>query len=239
MCIRDRPSKLVQKVLNGQYVDFTELSPMKGRTNPVSLDWEGQVLLIQPADLYSTKKLIPDLATWVQCFAIYAAVLGMQYPQRISDLLGYAAFIAKCSQKFKWPSWVVYDQNFRQWAVEENNMSWARPDPGVYAQSFTNYALSAEGWCRYVYCHSVDHISDTCPSRPRSAYPRKRGLGVFQPLASKRSPIPNADDTICKKFNQYNSDSHFGLACRFRHICSNCKKADHPVTQCKEQLQAE
>ena len=86
-------------------------------------------------------------------------------------------------------------KNFRQRAAEENNTSWARPDPGVYAQS---YALSTEGWCRY--CHSVDHISDTCPSHPRSAYPCKRGLGVLQPLASKCPPIPNADDTICKKF---------------------------------------
>ena len=64
---------------------------------------------------------------------------------------GVRSIIAKCSQKFK----------------EENLSVWARPDPGVYAQSFTNYTLSAEGWCKH--CHSVDHISDTCPSRPKAA----------------------------------------------------------------------
>ena len=68
-------------------------------------------------DLYTAKKLIPDLVTWVQCFYIYTAVLCSQTPERQA---GYAAFIAKCSQKFKWPLWVVYDPNFRQLAMEEN-----------------------------------------------------------------------------------------------------------------------
>ena len=101
------PKNLAQKMLNGEYVDFAELPPAKGRAKPSSLDWEGKVLLVQSTDLYATKKLIPDLATWVQCFSIYAAVLWSQSPQRLPDLLGYAAFIAKCNQKFKWPSYSV------------------------------------------------------------------------------------------------------------------------------------
>ena len=225
------PKKLAQKILNGEYVDFTELPPAKGRAKPTALDWEGQVLLVQSMDLYAAKKLIPDLATWVQCFSIYAAVVCSSAAERLPDLLGYAAFIAKCSQKFKWPSWVVYDQNFRQLAAEENLSVWARPDPGVYAQSFTNYALSAEGWCKH--CHSVDHISDTCPSRPKSTYSRKRAAGTPYPQTNKRAPVPASDDTICKKYNRYEGDCHFGKNCRFRHICSNCRK-DHPVSQCKD-----
>ena len=58
------PKKLAQKILNGEYVDFVELPPAKGSAKPSSLDWEGQ-------DLYATKKVIPDLATWVQCFSLY------------------------------------------------------------------------------------------------------------------------------------------------------------------------
>ena len=59
------PKKLAQKILNRENVDFTELPPVKGRAKPMSLDWEGQVLLVQSMDLYAAKKLIPDLATWV------------------------------------------------------------------------------------------------------------------------------------------------------------------------------
>ena len=32
------PKKLAQKILNGEYVDFTELPPAKGRAKPTSLD---------------------------------------------------------------------------------------------------------------------------------------------------------------------------------------------------------
>ena len=110
--------KVALKILNGEYVDFAELPPAKGRAKPTSLDWEGQVLLVQSTGLYAAKKLIPDLATRVQCFSIYTTVLCSQSPERLPDLLGYAAFLAKCSQKFKWPSWVVYDQNFCQLAAE-------------------------------------------------------------------------------------------------------------------------
>lgn len=69
------PKKVAQKILSGEYVDFTELPLAKGRAKPTSLDWKGQVLLVQSMDLYAAKKLIPDLATWVQCFSIYTAVL--------------------------------------------------------------------------------------------------------------------------------------------------------------------
>ena len=86
------PKKLAQKILNGEYVDFAELPPAKGRAKPSSLDWEGQVLLVQSTDLYATKKLIPDLATWVQCFSIYATVIWSQSPERLPDPAGIRGF---------------------------------------------------------------------------------------------------------------------------------------------------
>ena len=49
------PKKVAQKILSGEYVDFTELPPAKGRAKPTSLDWEGQVLLVQSMDLYAAK----------------------------------------------------------------------------------------------------------------------------------------------------------------------------------------
>jgi hypothetical protein len=34
------------------------------------------------ADLMATKKLIPDLPTWVQCFAMYMAAVATKQPER-------------------------------------------------------------------------------------------------------------------------------------------------------------
>ena len=39
-------------------------------------------------------KLIPDFATWAQCFTIYLVVLARHKPQRVSDLLAYIFSIA-------------------------------------------------------------------------------------------------------------------------------------------------
>ena len=36
-----------------------------------------------------TGKIIPDLATWIQCFGLYAAVLLKQRPEKASELIAY------------------------------------------------------------------------------------------------------------------------------------------------------
>ena len=95
----------------GEYVDFNDLPSAKGKGRPLSQPMEGQVVVVQAADLVQSRRLIPDIATWIQCFGLYAAVVLRQKPDRLTELLAYQATIAKASQKYKWPSWLVYDQN--------------------------------------------------------------------------------------------------------------------------------
>ena len=108
------PKRLIDKIRASEYIDFVELPPAKGKSRTVSQVMEGQVLVVQATDWLQSRKIIPDLATWSQCFAVYVAVLTPYQPTRIVDLMAYHTIIAKASLKFKWPSWVVYDQNFRQ-----------------------------------------------------------------------------------------------------------------------------
>ena len=150
------------------------------------------------------KRLIPDLATWVQCFSLYTAIICSQSPGRITDLLGYMCQIVRASHRFKWPSWVIYDQNFRQEAAERNQTSdWARIDSSLFAQCFTGQAKSSESWCKS--CHSLDHLSDACPLRPP---PPKRPKA-----ASSRSH----DSEIYRCFNTGNGGCPFGVRCRYAH----------------------
>lgn len=67
--------RLVEKIASGHYVDFSELLPAKGRTRTMVSPEEGQKVLVRAKDLSSNRKLIPDLATWLQCFAVYKAVV--------------------------------------------------------------------------------------------------------------------------------------------------------------------
>ena len=83
-------------------------------------------MVIQTADLNPAKKLVPDLVTWLQCFAIYAAAIGQDQPGRLAELMVYQTTIAKAIQRYKWPSWDIYDSTFRQEMAGVEGQSWAR-----------------------------------------------------------------------------------------------------------------
>ena len=126
------PKKLVEKIIAGQYVDFSDLPPAKGRTRPLPSQEDGHVVVIRAEDLAGSKKLIPDLATWLQCFAIYMAMAVGAEPDRVKSLLAYMTTIAKASIKYTWPSWIVYDKNFRQEAADNGLKDWSKVDPSIY-----------------------------------------------------------------------------------------------------------
>ena len=182
------PKKLVSKILANEYIDFTELPPAKGKARNVPQSLEGQVLVVQAADLMQAQKLIPDLATWVQCFALYANALLTHHPNRMSKMMAYQSIIARASAKYKWPSWVVYDQNFRQEAMNNPSQSWARVEPSIYAQCFTGQAISLKNW--HAHCQGLDHTTMRCPLRPRkrtwtSAFPQTQHVKADKPVCIK------------------------------------------------------
>ena len=152
---------LIDSILAGQYIDFTELPPAKGRTKALNSMLDGQVVLLQTSDFLQAKRLIPDLGIWIQCFSLYMAVILTKQPERATSLLLYQSSIAKLSQKFKWPAWVIYDNSYRQEAADSAKLDWAKIDLSLHAQCFTGMAISSEGWCSL--CHSVEHLKHNCP----------------------------------------------------------------------------
>ena len=123
--------------------------------------------LLRSSDVLQAKKLIPDFGTWVQCFMLYSAVIIQAQPHRAHSLLSYAATIAKLSLKYKWPSWAVYDNAYRQQAADNGCTDWAKEDGILHVQCFAGMALRQEAWCSL--CHSLDHLLDSCPLRPASS----------------------------------------------------------------------
>ena len=142
-------------------MDFNDLPPVKGKGRPLSQPMEGHIVVVQAA-LIQSMQLIPDIATWIQCFGLYAAVVLRQKPDRLTELLAYQAIIAKASQKYKWPSWLVYDRNFRMEAAG-NSQSCTRAEPGLHAQCFTGHAHTTENWCTT--CQGLNHSSARCSYR--------------------------------------------------------------------------
>lgn len=213
--------KLVDQIKANQYVDFADLPPARGkvRTSQQPTSMEGHIVLVQAADLMDTKKIIPDLSVWLQCFALYVAALAPP-PDRLQDLMAYQSFIAKCSLKYRWPSWVVYDQNFRMEVANQPDRLWAQSDPSIYAQSFTNQAFLTENWCTE--CQSLDHSWAACPRRPRKRPPPSASPCTY-----------NKSKKTCDLYNKYNGDCRYGKDCYFRHVCSICA-GPHPQSVCRD-----
>ena len=217
--------KLYDAIRAGGYVDFAQFPAAKGRSIPPT-SLEGQIVLVQASELVQTQRLVPDFATWVQCFAIYAAITITHSPEKAPGLMAYMLNIAKASIKFQWPSWVVYDQNFRIEAASTPTTDWSKVDPSIYSQCFSNMAKSAAGWCQI--CYSIDHCTENCMIKPR-----KRPSPTETPTASKKSPqaFSNNWPPICKNYNMFNGNCR-GAKCRYRHCCSLCEKPGHYRANC-------
>ena len=52
-----------------------------------------------------------------------------QEPDHTKSQLAYAMIIDKAKSR---PSWVVYDQNFRQEATDSGNKEWEKVNPSIY-----------------------------------------------------------------------------------------------------------
>ena len=53
--------KLEVRIEAGEYVDFNDLPPAKGKGRPLSQPMEGQIVVVQAADLVQSRRLIPDI----------------------------------------------------------------------------------------------------------------------------------------------------------------------------------
>ncbi len=62
--------RVAESILAGNYIDFAELPPAKGRSQTCSSIGD-QVVLVHATDRMRLKWLISDLSTWIQCFAMY------------------------------------------------------------------------------------------------------------------------------------------------------------------------
>ena len=60
----------------------------------------------------------------------------------LTSWLRCMSLIIKARQKYRYLSWIVYDQNFCLQAVKVGNTKWASVDPRIYTQCFTGMALS-------------------------------------------------------------------------------------------------
>ena len=79
------PSKLVNRIEAGEFIEMAELLPKR--------------LMAYTSDDDHTKafkskiKPVTNILDWIQAFGLYVAIISHKQPQRVPDLIGYQAFI--------------------------------------------------------------------------------------------------------------------------------------------------
>ena len=209
--------RLIDHIKTGEYIDFNELPPARGLSKSVPSHLEGQVVVIQANELAASRKLIPNFETWWQCFALYAAIRIISQPSLAGDLMAYSYSIAAMAKRYPWPTWVLYDQSFREEAAWMPDKVWGKEDASLYARYFNGtLAEGAEAYCAN--CHTAEHSVAMCPHKP----PQKR---------VRQDESKSQWDEPCRKFNFNDGKCTFGASCRLPHRCLACGGA-HPVTRC-------
>lgn len=106
------------------------------------------------------KKRLDDLDVWLQCFALYVAVLAPTKPALVPNLMAYMISIIRASQEYEASAWVAYDDAYRrQAAAAGDQWQWSQANPSLYAVCFTGKAKRT-GRCER--CLSAAHKTEDC-----------------------------------------------------------------------------
>ena len=228
------PTKLLQRIWAKEFVDFAEIPPAKNRQRTLPNDLEGRVLIVHMHELEVTKKTIPDFTTWAQCFAVYAAAILQKQPGRAADLMAYFFATANNARKYKWPSWVVYDQNFRQIMAENQDTVWAKTIPALFTECFIHAQKSQESWCKR--CHAIEHTTSECPYTTAASGQSSIGQSSSRQY-TEAPPSEHKKGVICRDYNGAKGKGcKWGANCYRHHICSECRGA-HPKFKCPNRKQ--
>ena len=130
------PSRLMKRVEDGLFVEMAELLPSHLDSADLNVN-EGQVA--------SCKRLptVTDIIDWIQCFAVYMAIISCHKPKRIADLLGYQSLIIGASMDCREGKWVIYDRRFRLKASASQNALWSVIDVTLWNMTFPERAIQS------------------------------------------------------------------------------------------------
>ena len=137
------PRKLYDRMVQWEFIDLmiSEVRPV----NPLESlkqEQETQNYIIGPGFKVAKSKhrQIEDISTWLQCFAVYTAVLAKRHPDIIDDMMAYMITIMQAQIEFEDPAWTTYDEAYRDKAATTGNRKWSEIDPHLYNKIFTGRA---------------------------------------------------------------------------------------------------
>ena len=223
------PQKLVARILRGEYIDMADLlrDNLEAQRRSASQSSGSSSMGVAPPA--RSRREIPDILSWVQCFGTYIAIVTSQNPERMRQLLAYQTLIVREARRCGGKGWLAYDSYFRQQAMGNSAADWSRINQSLYAVTFMAQSEREKGRCCML-CLESDHVDDQCalytpPQKYKKAAERYPSEGR-EPMSSGRSR--GRGRLACFAWNQ--GECRFP-ACKYRHVCVRCM-GDHKIPQC-------
>ncbi len=170
---------------------------------------------------------------WVQLYSTYMLILSSKHPQALPELISYQLFMVKAAKKFRYPSWLYYDTEFRKWATTTTHcQEWSTINTQLYSLTFTGQGNSVS-WCPICQVDGGNHTFD-CPRYPipTDPLPPQHPPSHPRPLLPSAPKRPRPPVEYCISYNASGGNCKYGLSCRYPHKCAVCGVHGHPETCC-------
>ena len=204
------PERLRDRILWGEYIDFTELLPD-------NLDCQERSTLLCDSDAFriisarNPRRPIADFSAWLEAWTICSSVIAKENPSRAAELLGYQFIISNAQQQFTTESVFNDDKAFRHFAAAHPSTRWDTIHTTLWTLKMLRGVRPSCPSC------TIQHSRDRCPFTPR-------------PFRSSTVATAGRDEApVCRNFNR--GRPCLNTPCRYRHACWTCG-ASHPGSQC-------
>ena len=117
------PARIVKAIQTGQFADFAEL--LSDNLGFLRRLQASSIMGASEAGQWRLRQ-VSSLGTWVQCFAVYAAIALQAHRSRALDLLAYLRLVVHEAQCHSGTEWLLYDNRFRQLAAYSSSLSWGQ-----------------------------------------------------------------------------------------------------------------
>ena len=159
---------LIEKIKNGNYVDFADFLPHNILEYTA---WDNKHVSRTTDGLSAPK--VTDFGEWIQCMMVYISILCQEYPERITDLLGYVTNVAMLYQESdEKGAWLRYDEAFRRKASLRRLTTWSKWDKELWVLASSSEVRRSVN-CKS--CLTSMHDEESCPfSRQAVEFDRLR-----------------------------------------------------------------
>ena len=216
------PQTIREKILKGDFVDFTQLLPDTIATSysaPRQLQLQfssgGQSLeVVEGGAAQPVRRRVHDLPTWLEAWTLFMNVVCSANPSRLQEMLSYQGTIVAANRQYYPEAWLSYDTQFRSAISAQPGKRFDVIDINLWQMSVTSRSRPTCESCRLIHPGGGQ-----CPFRPqRNNQQACNGVRTV----SNGQPI----------YRNFNAGRCSLSTCKYAHVCNCCGSKDHNGSKC-------